>query len=1101
MRHELALLGAAGIVGAAPALWALRTHPQTRYAAESAASPTGKAVAALRRATPRAAPWASGRMPGAPQHAGVPRPAGPRASVRGLDAGPGLDAGRGVDSAATSADTPGADAAAREPRDPSVLLVTVDALRADRLEAYGARGRTTPRLDAFARDAVVFRRAYTTTPHTSYALGGLMTGKHLRAAFASAPPGAVHPTLADALGARGWQTAAFYPPAVFYVDGERFGRLRAEGFGFRTRSERFDDAATRVRAALHWLAEADRARPVLLWVHVFEPHEPYEPPPRFRRGDLAVERYDGEVAAADEAIGELIAGFDRVRPGATVIVTADHGEEFGEHGGAFHGTSLHDEQVRVPLLWRTEGWAAPRAIDDAVDASSVTPTLLAMLGVPRDPRMTGDVLDDLLGGGARAAPTYAIASTLGAWMATDGRHKAICEDGEAECRLFDLVADPRERRDLARALPTVADALRAAISGLVARAAAAERQSSRDAALERLARAEAGDPSVLGELSTVLGDERPALRARAARLLGERAPGRERASLRRMVSEDPDRLVRAEAALALLRAGDASMRPALASLVFPRAAPVGAAGALPSPGAAGAEASADLDPDLSRRAAVALAALGDASGQRVLLDALTSAAEPRAARAAVIEAVGRLRLRDALDPLVAALDDETLRTVAAKALGSLGDSRARPALLAAARAEPYPAARAAEAQALLALTPRRDLRGRAEIAALVSRWLGDDVGVPDGVALLLAAGPPPTSAAAPLDLRRVSGRRGLSGFRCDERGCVPGPGASARLTRAPGSSAAGVVVVARVGQAEADATLAVGGEAPRSLPGLPAEIVFRLPAAALAGPLEIVGTGSPRIEALAVVPAVSDRGADGAGAPATTSRRGAAPPPAPSGGDGLPPAPADGDGPVAPRGAGAYLPGDDRAEPRPGPPTARAAPRVARRTVARGARRRSGRARPPAGGRERRPSRLERRGARRRAALHAPQARRGALRRAPPPSHGGGRPRPRRPRRRRPLTRPVCRPPFLRRPRRPRPGRRPGAAARACGRRRTGRGRPRPGRRGTPRRSGCPARPVVAAAGGARRGTPRATTTSPGSRRPRGAPAPTAHGARRRAYA
>src|SRR5690606_30494727 len=121
------------------------------------------------------------------------------------------------------------------------LLVTVDTLRADRLGAYGGRD-LTPSMDALAAEGRVFGRAYTPTPHTSYALSSLLTGKYLRPVLELSRAPTDHPTLPDLLRRYGYRTAAFYPPAIFFVDAARFEALEARGFGFEYRKAMFAPA-------------------------------------------------------------------------------------------------------------------------------------------------------------------------------------------------------------------------------------------------------------------------------------------------------------------------------------------------------------------------------------------------------------------------------------------------------------------------------------------------------------------------------------------------------------------------------------------------------------------------------------------------------------------------------------------------------------------------------------------------------------------------------------------------------------------------------------------------------------------------------------------
>ena len=139
---------------------------------------------------------------------------------------------------------------------------------------------------------------------------------------------------ADATPAGGTRVA----PDLRYTD-ER-------GFGFEYQKRMYASALERVGQLRDYLAQVDAGHPLFVWVHLFEPHEPYDPPAELIREDSARGRYDGEVALCDRAIGELVRTFRAARPGGTVIVTADHGEEFGEHGGSYHGTTLFEEQAR-----------------------------------------------------------------------------------------------------------------------------------------------------------------------------------------------------------------------------------------------------------------------------------------------------------------------------------------------------------------------------------------------------------------------------------------------------------------------------------------------------------------------------------------------------------------------------------------------------------------------------------------------------------------------------------------------------------------------------------------------------------------------------------
>ncbi|MFW6067340.1 MAG: sulfatase-like hydrolase/transferase, partial [Myxococcota bacterium] len=416
----------------------------------------------------------------------------------------------------------------------SVLVITVDALRADRLAAYGGRG-VTPHLDALTEEAAVFTRAYTPAPHTSYALGSLWTGTDLRATHALGRKPRARDTVAARLTGAGYRTAAFYPPAVFHVDAERFAALAEAGLGFAEREVGHAPASVRVRQLRRYLEDQDDGEPLFLWVHLFEPHEPYDPPAVHARGDGREDRYDGEVAAADAAVGAMVAAFRRHRPRGTVVVTSDHGEELGDHGGHYHGTTLYDEQARVPMLWSSPGRVPPQRLDAPVDLPDLAATLLPALGVPPPAGMHGDDVGPLLAGRG-GGPRYAFASLADTRMATDGQFKALCTVGRPGCRLYDLANDPGERRNVAAARPDEVRRLQAAMARHLGRVASANEADDVRALLDR---ARLGDPTAGPALVPLLGEPEPSVRAEAARALERFRQVSARTVLRRLARRDP----------------------------------------------------------------------------------------------------------------------------------------------------------------------------------------------------------------------------------------------------------------------------------------------------------------------------------------------------------------------------------------------------------------------------------------------------------------------------------------------------------------------------------------------------------------------------------
>lgn len=274
---------------------------------------------------------------------------------------------------------------------PNVVLVTIDTLRADRVGAYGHASARTPTLDRLAREGVLVEDAVVHVPQTrpSHAslLTGLLPGEHgLRDNYSPPlPPGT--PTLASLLRSAGWETAAFigaYPvsrPSGLDQGFDVYDDPFAPGEGAEeARTER--RAGEVVDRALRWLRRP-RSRPFLAWLHLFDPHAPYDPPPpwtkRFSRSP-----YDGEVAYADAELGRVVSWLDAagLRSQTLVVVTSDHGEGLGEHGEDEHLFFVYDSTLRVPLVlsWPGRLPAAAR-VRGQFRGVDLLPTVLELVGV------------------------------------------------------------------------------------------------------------------------------------------------------------------------------------------------------------------------------------------------------------------------------------------------------------------------------------------------------------------------------------------------------------------------------------------------------------------------------------------------------------------------------------------------------------------------------------------------------------------------------------------------------------------------------------------------------------------------------------------------
>ena len=328
-----------------------------------------------------------------------------------------------------------------------VLLITVDALRADHLGAYGYARATSPHLDALAREGTIFLHAYCPIPHTSHSLVSLMTGKFIHPLLLSGL-GADSETLALQTGRLGYQTAAFYPPAVWYVDTERFEGFYERSLDFAFHVEAFADPIARADEVRSYLSTAAPDQPTFVWVHFFEPHEPYERHADHDFGDEEIDLYDGEIAATDDGIDEVVRAMREARPNAVVIVTADHGEEFDDHGGQFHGTTTYEEQVRVPLVVVGPGVEAGRELMLASQTVDLFPTIVAALGGPRSSTVRGRDLGAVLSGSIIDERGIAWVEADEYEMVAEGPYRLVCERSSAGCGLFDVTTDPLEQTDV-----------------------------------------------------------------------------------------------------------------------------------------------------------------------------------------------------------------------------------------------------------------------------------------------------------------------------------------------------------------------------------------------------------------------------------------------------------------------------------------------------------------------------------------------------------------------------------------------------------------------------------------------------------------------------
>ncbi len=367
----------------------------------------------------------------------------------------------------------------------SVVIVTLDTTRADRLSPYGFMNVSLPALERLAREGVVFDQAMSVGPltlpaHTSL-LTGLLPPHHGVRDNADSPLAGSHTTLAEVLRRCGFRTGAFVGSAVLDPDRgldqgfEKYGEVGGGLEDGRPRRQR--PANEVVDDALKWIETVEDA-PFFLWVHLYDAHRPYAPPEPYA-STYGHNPYVGEIAFADEQVGRLMHALEqrRLLDRSVLVVAGDHGEALGERGEADHGIFVYDNVLRVPLMVRAPA-LPPARISEVVRLTDVMPTVLDLLGLPSPaadgislvPLMHGRVADlDLEAYAESIYPERLGWSPLRALRV--GRFKLI---DAPRPELFDLAQDPFEqtsiyehRRELAAAMTARADAIAGA--GRVAR--------------------------------------------------------------------------------------------------------------------------------------------------------------------------------------------------------------------------------------------------------------------------------------------------------------------------------------------------------------------------------------------------------------------------------------------------------------------------------------------------------------------------------------------------------------------------------------------------------------------------------------------------------
>jgi arylsulfatase A-like enzyme/Tfp pilus assembly protein PilF len=347
----------------------------------------------------------------------------------------------------------------------NVLLISIDTCRADRLSCYGYPRKSTPNIDAVAREAVLFQQAIAPAPMTLPSHSSMMTGTYPPVHGVRANDGyrlaESNMTLARLLRDAGYQTAAFvggFPLDARFGLNQGFqtydGRFGAEGGSHDRRT-----AEEVTRRGLAWLdaqnKEPDK-KPFFLFLHYYDAHWPYQPPPPFDK-TFADDPYAGGIAYVDASIGRVVGRLREsgLYDNTLIIIVGDHGESLGEHGERTHSFFTYQSTLRVPLVVRAPGLGGGREVQQAVNLVDLMPTTLSLLGQAQPERIEGTDLRDCLEGKPRQGPP-----PIGYFESLEPAAFNCCPlQGVLEGRwkyiraprpeLYDLDRDPNEQQDLA----------------------------------------------------------------------------------------------------------------------------------------------------------------------------------------------------------------------------------------------------------------------------------------------------------------------------------------------------------------------------------------------------------------------------------------------------------------------------------------------------------------------------------------------------------------------------------------------------------------------------------------------------------------------------
>ncbi|HZQ68223.1 MAG TPA: sulfatase-like hydrolase/transferase [Terriglobales bacterium] len=381
------------------------------------------------------------------------------------------------------ATTPASKRAAAASTRPNIILITLDTTRADRMGFLGSKKGLTPNLDGVAKNGITFSHAFSHVPLTTASHTTILTGTYPQFNHVNdfgIPLSPKLPYLPDILHQNGYHTGAFVGSLIldpldgtapgfdrgFDVYDANYHLKRHGGDRYKTVERR---AGAVVDHALAWLSQVPNG-PFFLWVHLYDAHDPYDPPSPFKE-KFAADLYDGEIAYADASLGKLFAELKKhgLYDETMIAIMADHGESLGAHGENTHGVFLYDETLHVPLLVKLPlNRLAGKQVETRVSMVDVAPTLLDEAGIAVPKEMQGESLAKIIKPAANAGE----AEDRPAYAETDYPHRAFGWSALRSMRtgkylfiqapdreLYNQSADPDAAHNLAANSKAVADTL------------------------------------------------------------------------------------------------------------------------------------------------------------------------------------------------------------------------------------------------------------------------------------------------------------------------------------------------------------------------------------------------------------------------------------------------------------------------------------------------------------------------------------------------------------------------------------------------------------------------------------------------------------------